>query len=126
MDGRLLRIAAVVVGVGVFAGCGGSVSGEEDVGTAEEDAVRGGKKACIDPLREYVSRSETRCTTMTWECGEGFVAFSDICGCGCESCDQPDREYVARDPVECAQIRFLCPEGMDRFDDACGCGCEPL
>ncbi len=67
-------------------------------------------------------------------CEDGFEAFTNACGCGCQpSEDCPDASlstvrYVSEDPAECAVIRFRCEPGEEFFSGSCGCGCigEPV
>ncbi|MFL5344110.1 MAG: hypothetical protein ACJ8AT_04920 [Hyalangium sp.] len=84
-----------------------------------------------DPRLSYVSREPDKCAATDVRCSEGYTAFFNDCGCGCQpakaACNyqDPNRRYVSQDPTQCATLRFMCNTGEQAFFDACGCGCEP-
>lgn len=83
-----------------------------------------------EPGQKYVSRDPAQCAVIRFTCKEGFIPFSNECGCGCQrkqvACDynDPNRSYVSRDPDACAAITFICEGNTQGFFDECGCGCE--
>jgi len=42
------------------------------------------KDKCKDPARKYVSEDPDTCAALRFVCEEGYTAFFDKCGCGCE------------------------------------------
>ncbi len=84
-----------------------------------------------DPQKRYVSREPDKCAAIDVRCSEGYTAFFNDCGCGCQpsqsACNSKDanKRYVSQDPAQCAALRFMCNTGEQAFFDTCGCGCEP-
>lgn len=87
----------------------------------------------------YLSRDETACRGIDFNCPDGKEAFSGACGCGCRvltattppsmspgecpRADTPGVRYLCEDAERCAEIEFSCPQGEGAFSGPCGCGC---
>ncbi|HZI06364.1 MAG TPA: hypothetical protein VEZ71_20195 [Archangium sp.] len=108
--------------------CNPDQGGADCAGTCQRETPA----ACTgrEPGLKYVSRDPAQCAVIRYTCKEGYVPFSNECGCGCQkrppACDykDPNRTYVSRDPDACAAITFICEGNTQGFFDQCGCGCE--
>ncbi len=94
------------------------------------------RRACTgrEPGQRYIARDPDQCAVIRYFCEEGYVPFSNDCGCGCQkrkqACDSdykdPTLTFVSKDPTQCLAITFLCPKGSVQFFNECGCGCQQV